>query len=874
MKRFHIFAVIALTLLFITACGDKQEEKSTRAERHQRTAVTYQHQGQFRAAMLEARNAIQLQPANAAGYIVLAQIYNQVGAFASTQNLLEAVVKDMPETGIELAEAYLATKKYRSALSLLNSHTASSDFERLRQARMQGIANIALGDNEGYENAVQDLQKIDGGGAEVTYLQASFEIAQGRSEAAAVILEKSVNESPEHIRSLILLGEISLYANQLENAEKHLTRALSISSPGDVMTIDRATILSHLTQVLIQQGRTSEAYAYQKLLADANPESQVVQQKFSDAMELYQQGKFAEAEILLKEIHEQFPNDKNTGMLLGLVQFKQGDDQEAIDLFDQFVDPETANSSVIQAAAIANFRANKVDEAVALLKTATENQPNDSLILATYGLALLDMDETSTEGALALEKSLALNPEQQRLRIALAKRHLAMGKGEQALAQLQKAYSEQPLDMVIQQTYFRALLAQGQVDQVKVDIADFKTTYPNSPRGFFIEGWFKFQQKDYKGAQAAFEKAASMPDNSEKSMAYGGLAQAYELDGQLQKAANTWQMALREDPALSGGYARWFEVMQKLNRTEDAVIFLNELEKETQAWQPSLSLAQLHFNQRRTDVAIQHADIAMERSNGIEVAKQVTANLYNQRGLELRSQKELQAARTSQLKALELYPDNVTFLANLIETELSENNVSEAQKILDQFTRTEENAAAHLFLQGIIYRVDEKPEAALKLFRQSWDEKPSDNSAEAIYTHYQKAGQIDQANKLVDEWIQKLPQSSRPVLIKAIDAQQAKNYEEAIGWYEKTIELAPNMAAAINNLAWIYYEQKDPRAMELGKRAYDLAPNSPSILDTYGWILVEQGQVAEGIQYLQRAASIAPDSQEIQGHLREAKSRL
>src|SRR5690606_38635273 len=120
------------------------------------------------------------------------------------------------------------------------------------------------------------------------------------------------------------------------------------------------------------------------LLADANPEGQVVQQKFSDAMELYQQGKFPDAETLLKEIHEQFPTDKNTGTLLGLVQFQQGDDTEAMDMFDQFVDPETATSSVIQAAALAKFRTNKVDDAVALLKSAAENQPNDAIILATY----------------------------------------------------------------------------------------------------------------------------------------------------------------------------------------------------------------------------------------------------------------------------------------------------------------------------------------------------------------------------------------------------------------------------------------------------------------------------------------------------------
>jgi tetratricopeptide (TPR) repeat protein len=864
--------IIALSSLLIVACSGGQAENAEEALRHQRMAQTYQQQGQFRAAMLEARNAVQLQPGDASGYVVLAQIYNQVGAFASTQNLLENVVEDLPEVSTELAEAYLATKKFRSALNVLNS-SSSSDAEQQRRLIMQARAHIALGDQNALAETIQTLQKIEGSATEVEYLRASAELAQGRREEAQTILQAVVAQSPEHVKSLLLLGELSLHANQLAQAEGHLTRALALTPNGDVMTVERAAILGHLTQTLIQQGRTSEAYTYQKLLADANPESQVVQQKFSDAMELYQQGKFPEAEVLLKEIHEQFPNDKNTGTLLGLVQLQQGDDTEALDLFDQFLDPETASSSLIQAAAVAKFRNNKIDEAVALLKAAAENQPNDASILATYGLALLDQNETSNEGALAIEKSLALNPQQQRLRIALAKRHIAMEKPEQAIAQLQKAYEEQPLDLMIQQSYFKALLNNEQGEEVLREIKEFQNSYPQNPRGAFMEGWYKTQVKDYKGAQAAFEKSLSNKNNPEKAMAYSGLAQVYELDNQLVKAATTWQTALQENPTIVAGYSRWLNLMQKLNKLDDAASFLTKLESSSNAWQPSVVLAQLLFNKRETEQAIKHIDIALTRSNNADLVKQIAANLYNQRGLELRSQQKIPEARVSLLKALEFYPDNINYLASLIDTELNANNIAQAQQLLDQFPQTEDNAAAHLFLQGAIFRVDNKPEAALKHYRQSWDAKPTDNAAEAIYTFHQRAENEQEANQLLDQWVEKLPQSSRPVLIKAINAQQKNDVSDAIKWYEKAIELAPGNATALNNLAWIYYEQKDPRALEFAKRAYDLVPGSPPILDTYGWILVEKGQVAEGIKYLEQAARLAPTATDIRDHLREAKAR-
>lgn len=870
------YIVAVLILLGTLGCSDGKQQNSEEAGRHIRSAQTYLKQGQLRAAMLEAKNAVQLAPDDAAGYITLARIYNQVGAYDSTQTILENVVEKLPETSTELAEAFFAQKKYRSALSLLNSEAVrdqSNPNDKLEQLSIMARSHIALGDKDSFADTITLVAQQEGAEAELSYLNASFAFSQGKPEEAQQILEQSVQKYPEHLKSLIMLGELTLYRNDLEAAENHLTRALSLTRTGDVMTMDRAVVLTSLTQVLIQQGRTSEAYTYQKLLADANPDGQAVQQKFNDAMELYHQGEFSEAENLLQEIHEQYPGNKNAGTLLGLVQYQQGDNETAIDLLDQYIDPETTNSSIIRAAALAKYRSNQMDDAIALLKTSAESQPNNPTILATYGLALLGREDTSNEGALALEKSLALDPSQQRLRLALAKRYMAIDKNEQAQAQLQKAYLEQPLDIAIQQSLYKFLLSQGRHDQVIKEIADYKTQYPDNGRGQFFDGWYKLEQKDYRGAQRAFEEAVAVPGNREKAMAYSGLAQAYELDNQPAKAIATWQSVLQENPTVAGAYSHWLGIMQKQNQTEDALTFLKKLEKDKKAWQTSVVISQLLFNRRQIDEAITHINIALERSNNSDFVKRIAANLYGQRGIELRAQQQLDNARQSLLKALELHPENMAYLATLIETELQAGNVSEAQKLLNEYPQTTENAAGHLFLQGVTQRVAKNADAALKLFRQSWETEPNDNAAEAIYSHYRATDAQPQANEWVDQWLEKMPQSPRPTLIKAIKAQQEKNYDEAIGWYEKTIELDPNAATSYNNLAWIYQEQNDPRALDTAKRALDLAPSSPPILDTYGWILVESGQVEEGYKVLERAAAAAPQSQEIQDHLNEAKKR-
>ncbi|RYF99586.1 MAG: tetratricopeptide repeat protein, partial [Chitinophagaceae bacterium] len=124
------------------------------------------------------------------------------------------------------------------------------------------------------------------------------------------------------------------------------------------------------------------------------------------------------------------------------------------------------------------------------------------------------------------------------------------------------------------------------------------------------------------------------------------------------------------------------------------------------------------------------------------------------------------------------------------------------------------------------------------------------------------------------DWAAKIPKSPQAALLMAVDAQNKKDTVNAIKWYEKSLELSPNTPASLNNLAWLYYEQKNPKATELAAKAHKIDPNNAAIIDTYGWILVETGQVAEGYELLQNAVKLAPTNKEIQDHFNEAKKRL
>jgi tetratricopeptide (TPR) repeat protein len=877
VKKMNVIAKILFISLcmVLAACSDKQEKNVEDAQRHLGSAKVYQEQGQYRAAIIEAKNAIQLTPESPEGYISLAQIYNEIGANGAAQSMLLSVVEKLPAVSTELANAHFLNRKYLTTINTVTTHPAdaSRPEDRLRQAWLTAMSNIYLGNKDGYEAALKEFVALGGKEADVKFITAHFLISKGEIERAKTAMEEVLAASPDDIDALTTMANVGIYLKDLDGAERNLTKALGLLKKTDIMNTKRSMIIGLLTDVLIQLGRTSEAYTYQKLLAESNPEGAAAQQRFNDAMELYQQGKFADAEVILRELREQFPNDKNTGTLLGLIEYQQGADRKAEDLFDEFIDPETVTPSVLQAAALVKFRNNQIDDAVALLKQAAESQPNNPVVLATYGLALLDKDPKNAEGVIVLEKSLALDPRQQRIRIALANRHLALDQREQAVAQLQKAYQEQPTDFYIQQSYFKALLGNEQGEKLAEEIAAFKAQNPESSRGYFFAGWYQFQQKNYKEAEQEFEKAIAVRDSKEKGLAYAGLAQLYESQELAQKSIAAWQFALQEDPGMVVGYSRWFAQMRKLNRDAEAVAFVTELEEKTNRWEPSVVLAQIYASRRQLSDALKHAELALERSNKSANVKQLTASLYRLQGVQFRSQNKLKEARESLMQAVKLQPENASFLGNLIETEIAAKNISEAQKLLDQFIKVPENEGERLFLQGLIRFAEDKKEEGIQLYQDSWTAKPMESVAEQIFTYFQKAGDKDKAKEFLSSWIEKFPESKTASLMMAVSAQSNNNVDEALTWYEKSVELNPNMPAALNNLAWLYYERKDPRALEYAKKAYELAPNSAPIADTYGWILVEKGEVSKGIEILSKAVQLAPDNKEIADHLKEAKSR-
>lgn len=133
-------------------------------------------------------------------------------------------------------------------------------------------------------------------------------------------------------------------------------------------------------------------------------------------------------------------------------------------------------------------------------------------------------------------------------------------------------------------------------------------------------------------------------------------------------------------------------------------------------------------------------------------------------------------------------------------------------------------------------------------------------------------GETGAAERLLNDWLAVNPDDAVVRNILASSHLSTGDRAEAAEQYEQLLEAGKGNATALNNLAWIYGEMGDERAVGLARAAHGLEPRNGAITDTLGWLLVQNGSLAEGIQLLRQAVNQAPQSVEVRQHLATALS--
>jgi predicted Zn-dependent protease len=141
------------------------------------------------------------------------------------------------------------------------------------------------------------------------------------------------------------------------------------------------------------------------------------------------------------------------------------------------------------------------------------------------------------------------------------------------------------------------------------------------------------------------------------------------------------------------------------------------------------------------------------------------------------------------------------------------------------------------------------------------------------YTSQRATNDHSGSYETLSGWLESHPEDGGARELLAAAYLEDGKHESAKTQYEALVANGGASPIALNNLAWLYGENGDPRGIELAREAHQQAPENASISDTLGWLLVSSGELKEGIRYLRLAVEQAPEQTEIREHLTLALAR-
>jgi cellulose synthase operon protein C len=128
-----------------------------------------------------------------------------------------------------------------------------------------------------------------------------------------------------------------------------------------------------------------------------------------------------------------------------------------------------------------------------------------------------------------------------------------------------------------------------------------------------------------------------------------------------------------------------------------------------------------------------------------------------------------------------------------------------------------------------------------------------------LHSALTSAGKTADAEKLTNEWQKENPKDTVfPYYLGDVALSQS-NFAQAESRYRAVLEIQPNNALALNNVAWLLVKQGKPGAVPMAERANALLADRPALLDTLSMALEADNQVPKAIEAQRRAITLSKE---------------
>lgn len=593
MRHCRAFHVLAFALLVaMVGCTSVAERK----QRHFALGNDHAAKGEYPEAIIEYRNAVQLDEKFGPARYRLALAYEHTG--------------DMNQAFREMVRA----------ADLMPDDTDV-------QLRAGGLLLLA----GRYEDAAARAQKVLG--RDPKNVDALILLGKGGaglkdSDSALALLQNATKQLPDDPRLQQSVGELQRSRGNLGAAEAALKRAVALA-PQSLQP--RQTLALYYSSV----GRNADA---EQILKDAvafeSPDLPITRDL---AVLYFLQGRDGEAEPLFVKIVAAFPNDASFRVALGDLLARNRRFDEAIAAYEAVADVKDIAPIVTARIAFAEYESSrreaahkrladamaktprntdlrtmsarlyladrKFEAAEAAAKIVLELEPDRFEPLYVAGTAALEQGRRA-EALQALRKAALAAPKAVGPQIQLGRLFLERGETDTALQYAKEAAALAPAQPLAQLLLVRAYTAAGDIRNAQASADVLLRNYSASAEAQSASGNVALLKKDHPAARRAFARALDLDPRSAE--AFAGMIQIELNENRPTEAVALAGRSIAQhpdDPRLLLVAARTFLAAKDTGRAEATLQQALKLSGAAAPLDAYGMLAGIYFSQHRLDEA-------------------------------------------------------------------------------------------------------------------------------------------------------------------------------------------------------------------------------------------------------------------------------
>ncbi len=869
--------LMLIIVLVLSACGQSKDAQALVAE-----AKQHQQKGDDKAAIIQLKNALQLSPDDAEIRFLLGALYNKEGNIqAAEKELNQALRLGMDSTRVlpELGQTWLGTGQFQKLIDETDKLLNLENQAELLVLR--GNALLALGKFQEAKEMFEQVLRDNSSQADALIGMARYSLTQNNLEDAMRFADDAVTRNPQNSDAALFKGDLLRAQGKTDEALMLYGKVISLQSDAVAAYINRAVIL-------IGNKKFEPAQADLQTALKLSPGNLAA--SYTQALLDFSQNKHKAASEMLQQILGAAPSHMPSVLLMGATQFALESYSQAQQQLEYYLKTIPNNLYAIKLMASIQLKNNQAKQAVATLTPALNAAQQDPQLFALAGEAYMRAGDF-TRATEYFEKADTLVPDNAELHTAMAMSKLAQGDSKSAIADLEIAAK---LDnqsgragVMLAMTH----LQRKEYDKALETVANLKADQPSNPLFHNLEGGIYLGKQDLAKARVSFSQAVALQADY-----FPAIINLARLDLQENKpdAARTRLTAvLQKDKKHLQAMQALAGIALAQGDNDVATRWMEQASEASPDNLPAalqLGLHYLRVNQPKKSLALAKKLQIADGENLSVVELLARASLANNDKEAALDNFQKLAARmpdsaAAQLQLAQMYvamQDNkaaeaalkkaLTIQQDLVEAKIAQARLAaqagredQALKITRDIQRQHDKLSVGFELEGDLL-IQKDPAAAAKAYDKALEKQESSQLMIKLHETLTRGKNEKQAEKRIDDWLKKHPTDAITRTYLAGIYLGKTQYDPAIKQYQAILAQHPEHAATLNNLAWIYQQQKNPAALEYAEKAHQQAPDAPAIMDTLGWILIEQGQTQRGVALLEKAVKAVPEAAEIRYH--------